>query len=214
MDYNWTPGGSTVFTPQGTGYASEDMVCGAPPPWGYFKFYLTSGIATAQATTSSVPVLYNPAVGGNPPVSVNNAVVPAGVVLKIMAVRIGVVSGTVTAGSILYATSTNITFSSTATTGASSFNSFVGRGNSTPAQFYTTATASAAPTVIFPSNLNAGGDLAAGALFTLIDYVNGPIALPPGASFWPLIADSASAPALTALVTIDVVQTPFISLTY
>lgn len=182
--------------------AQRDVVCGALPHVGAFKFYLTTAVASAQASTSSVPVLYNPAVS----TCVDHVWIPL-VVLRVMAVRIGVVSGTVVPGSILYGLASDITFSSTAETGAASFNTFVGRGAATPAKFYTTATASAAPSILFPAGFNAGGNLAAGPLFTLRDDVNGSIVLPPGGSFWPFIANGAAAPAVTALVTVDVVQT-------
>ena len=176
-----------------------DFVCGAPPSCGSFKFYLTTGIASAQAAVSSVPVLYN-----TPPV-VGSLQVP--VVLRIMAVRIGVVSGTVVAGDILYGVASAVTFSST-TPGPAGINTFIGRGASTLAGWFTVATASAAPTILPTTGLSAGGNLAAGALMNLTDFVNGSIVLPPGASFWPFIANGAAAPALTALVTVDVIQTP------
>jgi hypothetical protein len=43
------------------------------------------------------------------------------------------------------------------------------------------------------------------------DDVNGMIVLPPGASFWPYLSNAALA--MTALITVDVIQTPFNSAT-
>lgn len=192
----------------GIGYgvdSLEDAVCGAPPWCGYFKFFLTAGIASGQAAASSVPVLYNPAV----PTVVGSVYAPL-VILRVMAVRIGVVSGSVVAGDIVYGVGSGITFSSASSANSGSFNTLVGRGAATPALWYTTATASSAPTQLVPSGFNAGGALAAGALFNLTDYIGGSIAIPPGGSFWPFLANGAAAPALTALVTVDVIQELYI----
>jgi hypothetical protein len=180
-----------------------DFVTGARPWSGAFRFYLTAGIASDEASVASVPVLYNPAV----PTVVGTVWAPL-VILRVMAVHVGVVSGTVIAGCILYGLGSGITFSSTATTDAASVNTFVGRGAETPAKFYTTATASEAPTVLVPSGLSAGGHLTDGALFNLTDKIGGSIVIPPGGSFWPFIGNTALAPALTALVAVDVIQTP------
>ena len=54
---------STYF--YGPTLATEtDAVTGAPANTGYFKFYTTTAVAGAIATTASVPVLYNPAASG------------------------------------------------------------------------------------------------------------------------------------------------------
>ena len=183
---------------------SFDLVCGAPAWCGSFKFYLTAGIAAATVpVATSVPVLWNPATA-----SVVGTTLAPLVTLRIMAVRIGVVSGTLAAGNFQYGIATGVTFSGTATTGSASFNTFVGRGAATSAGWYTTATSTKAPSC-FTAGFSAAGDKAAGALFTLTDYVNGAIVLPPGAAFWPLLGNAAGTPNLTALVTVDVIQTPW-----
>lgn len=182
-----------------------DVVCGAPAYFGSFKAYLTAGIgAIAAPTTASVPVLYNPGVR----TVVDAAWFPL-VALRILRVSIGVVSGTLAVGNICYGIAEGVTIAGGDETDAAIVNTFVGRGASTSAKFYTTATASVAPTV-FPSGMNAGGDLAAGALFNLTDKIKGGIVLPPGAAFWPFLANDAGAPNLTALVTVDFVQTPML----
>ncbi len=182
-----------------------DFVCGAPPWCGSFKFYTTTAIACAQASTSSVPVLNNPAV----PTVVGTVYAPL-VVLRIMAVRIGLTVGSsMVIGNILYGIDSGaITFSGV-TAGPAAINTFIGRGAATPGLWYTTATASAAPTKLFPSNCNAGGNVGSGngVTFDMIDNINGGIVLPPGASFWPLIARGNPAPTFTALITVDVMQT-------
>lgn len=186
--------------------ARIDVVTGAPAYFGHFKAYLTAGIAADTVpTTASVPVLYNPGV----PTVVNAAWFPL-VVLRIMRVSIGVVSGVVAAGSLQYGIAKGVTFTGTAETDASIFNSFFGRGAATSAKFYTAGTASIAPSCE-PSGLAAGGDLAAGVLFPLTDIIEGGITLPPGAAFWPLLGNDAGAPNLTALVTVDFIQTPMFS---
>lgn len=182
-----------------------DAVCGAPAYTGSFKFYLTAGLpADTVPTTAAVPVLYNPGV---------RTVVAAAwfplVTLRIMRVSIGVVSGTLAAGSLQYGLAEGVTFAGTDTAGGASFNTFCGRGAATSALWYTQATASVAPSC-FPSGLTAGGDLAAGVLFNLTDAIGGAITLPPGAAFWPLLGNDAGAPNLTALVTVDVIQTPML----
>jgi hypothetical protein len=182
-----------------------------PPAWaGTFKFYLTAGIAIATASTSSVPVLYNPAV----PTVVGGLWAPL-VTLRIMAVRIGMTVGTsMVAGTVRYGVAQGTTFTSTATTNSGSVNTFVGRGAATPGGWYTTATASAAPTILFPANFNAGGAVGAGkgVVFTMIDPIGGSIVLPPGGSFWPFIsAGAGTPPTFTAMVSVDVVQTPYLS---
>jgi hypothetical protein len=182
-----------------------DVVAGAPAYFGSFKAYLLAGIgAIAAPTTASVPVLYNPGV----PTVVNAAWFPL-VALRITAVHIGVVSGTLAAGGIQYGLAEGVTITGGLTTDAAIFNTFFGRGALTSAKFYTTATASVAPTC-FPSGLSAGGDLAAGVLFNLTDKLGGGIDLPPGAAFWPFLATDAGSPNLTALVTVDFIQTPML----
>ncbi len=170
-----------------------DAVTGAPANTGYFKFYTTVAVAGAVAVVGSVPVLLNP--------------VNSGVVARIMGVRFGAVAGTVIAASILYGVSGVITFSSTAN-GPTPINTFIGRGAACALSWFTTATASAAPTILFPNGISAGGAYAAGPLFTMRDDVNGSIVLPPGASFWPYLSNAALA--MTALITVDVIQSPFL----
>jgi hypothetical protein len=187
-----------------------DYVTAAPAWAGTFKFYLTAGIAIATASTSSVPVLYNPAV----PTVVGTVWAPL-VTLRIMAVRIGITVGSsMVVGTVRYGLANGTTFSSTATTNSGSVNTFVGRGAATPAGWYTTATASAAPTIDFPANFNAGGSVGSGkgVVFTMIDNIGGSIVLPPGGSFWPFLSTGAGTPpTFTAMVTVDVVQTPYLA---
>lgn len=180
-----------------------DAVAGAPAYFGHFKAYLLVGIgAIAAPTTVSVPVLYNPGV----PTVVSAAWFPL-VSLRIMAVRVGVVSGTLAAGGIQYGLAKGVTFAPTPSgADAAIVNTFFGRGAATSAKFYTAATASVAPSC-FPSGLDAGGNLAAGVLFNLTDRLEGGIDLPPGAAFWPFLATGAGSPNLTALVTVDFIQT-------
>ena len=192
----------------GSGKDGEvDFVTGAPAWSGCFKFYITAGIAAATVpVATSVPVLYNPAV----PTVVGGLWAPL-VELRIMRVSIGVVSGALVAGCFQYGIASGVTFSSTATTNSGSLNTFVGKGAATPAGWYTTATCTSAPTVFDANGMSAAGDKAAGVLFNLTDMVNGAIVLPPGSAFWPLLGNAAGKPNLTALVTVDVIQTPYVA---
>ena len=184
---------STVFYGQ-TLLGESDVVTGAVSPNGLFKCYTTAAVAGAIASTSSVPLLYNPPTSG--------------VVLRILTVRYGVVAGTVIAGSILYGLQSSPTLS-VLTAGPTPINMFAGRGSSFQGLWYTTATIGAAPSIVFPNGISAGGALGAGPLFNMIDTVNGAIVLPPGTAFWPYLSNAALA--LTALISVDVVQTPFLN---
>jgi hypothetical protein len=93
------------------------------------------------------------------------------------------------------------------TAGPAIINGFFGRGNTTPLLWYRLATTTA-PVVVFPSGISAGGALAAGPLFPMRDNVNGAIVIPPGVAFWPFLANAAVA--LTALVSVEYVQTPML----
>jgi hypothetical protein len=152
------------------------------------RFYTSSAIAAAAAGTASVPVLYNPA--------------GSGIYARIVAIRLGVVSGTVVAGCLEYGYAASPSFSGV-TTGPSPVAGYLGNDASTPLLWYVAATAGAAPTSIGPSGLNAGGALGAGPLFELIDHPDG-LVLPPGAAFWPLLANTSLG--LSALVTLDIYQ--------
>lgn len=182
---------STVFYGQNA-QDQVDAIAGAPASVGLFKFYTTTAIAAAVPGTASVPILLNPA--------------NSGVVARIQAVRFGVVAGTVIAGCLLYGVYDTPTLSGL-TAGPASVNGFVGRGNTTPLLWYRLATCPA-PVIVFPNGISAGGALAAGPLFTMRDDVNGAIAIPPGWAFWPFLANAAVA--LTALVSVDVLQTPML----
>lgn len=183
---------STVF--YGINQAQAvDVVTGAASPSGLFKFYTTTAIAAAESSTSSVPVLYNPAASG--------------VVARVQAVRFGAVAGTVIAGCLLYGVQESPGLS-VLTEGPDPINCFIGRGQECVLKWYTVATIAAAPTIIFPNGISAGGAYAAGPLFTMYDPVGGSIVLPPDTAFWPYLAKNAVA--MTALITVDVVQSPML----
>lgn len=170
-----------------------DAVTGAPDNVGLFRFYTTVAIAAAAPGTSSVPILFNPA--------------NSGVVARIQTVRIGAVAGTVIAGCLLYGVYDTPTLSGL-TAGPAYVNAFHGRGNTSPLLWYRLATCPT-PTIVFPNGISAGGAYAAGPLFTMRDDVNGAIVIPPGVAFWPFLANAAVA--MTALVSVDVLQTPMLS---
>jgi hypothetical protein len=152
------------------------------------RFFTSSAIAAAPANASSVPVLYNPA--------------GSGIFARIVAVRLGIVSGTVVAGCLEYGFAASPSFSGI-TAGPSAVCDFLGNDASTPLLWYIVATAGAAPTVIGPAGPNAGGALAAGPLYELTDHPDG-LVLPPGAAFWPLLSNTSLG--LSALVSLDVFQ--------
>ena len=171
-----------------------DMVTGAPQSSGLFKCYTTTAVAGAVVGTTSAPALYNP--------------VNSGVVLRIMRVRYGAVAGTVIAGAITQGVIAAPTISGL-TLGPTPFNGFVGRGQSWLGAWYTGITVGVAAAILFPAGISAGGAYAAGPLFTMVDNVDGAIVLPPGALFYPYLSNAALA--MTALITVDVLQTPFLA---
>lgn len=171
-----------------------DVVAGAPDNSGTFIFYTDSAIAAAEPSTSSVPLLYNPPASG--------------VVARIMQVKYGAVAGTVIAGCLRYGLQASPTLSGL-TAGPDAINGFFGRGNTTPLLWYKVATIGAAPSLVFANGISSGGAYAAGPLFTMVDNVNGSIVVPPGAAFWPFLAKNSVA--MTALVTVFVVQTPMLA---
>ena len=180
---------------QGPSLVTElDAVTGAAAPTAALKFFTTTAVAAAVAGTASVPILYNPP--------------GSGVVARIMAVRFGAVAGTVIAGNLVYGWLFNPTLTGL-TAGPNPVNGFLGRGNSTPLLWYTTATSAAAPNVMGTAGISAGGAYAAGPLFQMFDPVNGFIVLPPNTAFWPYLANAAVA--MTALITVDVIQTPMLT---
>ena len=184
---------ATIY--QGPSLVTEvDAVTGAAAPIGAFKFFTTTAIAAAVPGTTSVPILYNPP--------------QSQVVARIMTVRFGVVGGTVVAGNIVYGWLFNPTLTGL-TAGPNPVNGFLGRGNSTPLLWYTAATSAAAPNSMGTNGISSGGALAAGAMYQLEDNVNGMIVIPPGTAWWPFLANAAEA--LTALITVDVIQTPFLT---
>jgi hypothetical protein len=161
---------------------------------GTFKCYTTSAVAGAVIGTTTAPALYNPAASG--------------VVLRILRVSLGAVAGTVIAASHTYGVIAAPVLSGL-TPGPTPFNTFIGRGATFQGAWYTGITVASAATILFPSGISAGGALAAGPLFTMVDNIGGAIALPPGAIFYPWVSNAAIA--LTALVTVDVLQTPWVS---
>jgi hypothetical protein len=170
------------------------VVSGSSGSVGLFKCYTTTAVAGAIAGTSSVPLLYNPP--------------GSGVVLRIMAVRFGAVAGTVIAACITYGVQSSPVLT-VLTAGPTPINCFIGRGATFAGNWYTTATIGAAPTILFPNGISAGGAYAAGPLFTMMDPVNGSIVIPPACAFWPYLSNAALA--MTALITVDVLQTPFLA---
>ena len=177
----------------GTQQDAVTVVSGASGSVGLFKCYTTSAVAGAVIGTTTAPALYNP---------------PAScVVLRIMAVRLGAVAGTVIAACHTYGVIAAPVLSGL-TAGPTPINCFIGRGATFQGAWYTGITVGAAATILFPSGISAGGALAAGPLFTMMDPVNGSIVLPPGAIFYPWVSNAAIA--LTALITVDVMQTPML----
>jgi hypothetical protein len=156
------------------------------PITGRLLFFTRSGIAIAAPVAASVPVLVNPS--------------GSGVIARIRAVRLGVISGTVVAGSIMYGYAAT-TFSGV-TAGPAPVSPYLGNDVTTPLLWYTAATAAAAPVTLGPSGFNAGGALAAGPLYRLEDEPD--IVLLPGFAFWPLLGNTSLG--LSALVALDVFQ--------
>jgi hypothetical protein len=149
-------------------------------------FFTNAGIAIAAPVAASVPVLYNP--------------IGSGVIARVHAVRLGVVSGTVLAGAILYGWA-QTTFTGV-TAGPSPVNAVLGNDASSTLLWYTAATAAAAPASFGPSGVSSGGALAAGPLYYLEDEPD--IIIRPGFAFWPLLANTSLG--LSALVALDVYQ--------
>jgi hypothetical protein len=184
---------------QGTSLVTEtDAVTpGANPSSGIvgaFRCYTSAAIAAAAVGVTSAPALYNPP--------------NSGVVLRVQAIRLGVVGGTVIAGTLGYAYQNQPVLSGL-TAGPAPLSTFLTRGAPFQGLWYSALTLAAAPTFIGSNGLSAGGALAAGPLFSLMDPVNGFIVIPPGVIFLPFVANAAVA--LTALVTLDVIQTPMLT---
>ena len=145
---------------------------------GTFKCYTTTAVAGAAAGANSVPILYNPA--------------SSNVVLRILRVSFGAVAGTVIAACITYGVQSSPVLT-VLTPGPTPINTFIGRGAAFQGLWYTAATIGAAPTILFPNGISAGGAYAAGPMFTMVDNVGGTIALPPGVAFWPYLSNAALA---------------------
>ena len=189
------PDGTIFYGPtQGVQSDAVTVLGGSAGSTGYFKCYTTTAVAGAIASTASVPLLYNPA--------------GSGVVLRIMKTSYGAVAGTVIAACITYGVQSSPVLT-VLTAGPTPINTFIGRGATFAGLWYTTATIGAAPTILFPNGISAGGAYAAGPLFTMVDNVNGAIVIPPACAFWPYLSNAALA--MTALVTVDVLQTPFLA---
>ena len=161
---------------------------------GAYKCFITAAATAAAVATTSAPALFNPS--------------NTGVVLRIQAVRLGVVGGTVIAGDLGYAYQLNPVLSGL-TLGPAPLGTFLGRGAQFAGLWYSALTLAAAPTFMGTNGISSGGALAAGPLFQMYDPIGGFIALPPGSIFFPFVANGAEA--LTAFVTLDVIQTPMLT---
>jgi len=190
MDGTWFQGPSLVTE-------TDAVTPGANPNSnivGAFRCFTTTAVAAAAVGATSAPALYNPP--------------NSGVVLRVQAVRLGVVAGTVIAGTLGYAYQANPVLSGL-TSGPAPLGTYLTRGAAFQGLWYSALTLAVAATFIGTNGLSAGGALAAGPLFQLMDPVNGFIVIPPGVIFLPFVANAAVA--LTALVTLDVIQTPMLT---
>ena len=161
---------------------------------GAYKCFTSAALAAAAVSTTSAPALYNPP--------------NSGVVLRIQSVRLGVVGGTVIAGDLGYAYQLNPILSGL-TLGPAPLGTYLTRGAVFQGLWYSALTLAAAPTFMGTNGISSGGALAAGPLFQMYDPIGGFIAIPPGVIWFPFVANGAEA--LTAFVTVDVVQTPFLT---
>lgn len=158
-----------------------------------------AGVVAEAADTSPVMMLWNPA--GS---SVN---------LRILEVRIGVVSGTVIAAHLAYGillaagSQTGTGAPVVSYTPATPINALISGGLPSQIRFApATVSLTAAPTYLMTSGFSSGGALAAGPLFSLVDKVDGKIVIPPGVAFFAFLSNGAMA--LTAAVTVIAIEEP------
>ena len=161
---------------------------------GTFKCYTTTAIAGAAAGANSVPILYNPA--------------GSGVVLRILRVSFGAVAGTVIAACITYGVqSSPVLTVLTPWTGA---NQHLHRTWSYLRRqlVHGRHDRSGAHDPLPQRNLG-GRSLRGGPLVHDGGQRGRHHRHPAGCAFWPYISNAALA--MTALVTVDVLQTPWVS---
>ncbi len=170
---------------------------------GYGFVYSTAaaGVLAAAAGVNSAPMLWNPS--------------DSEVQLRVLEVKVGAVGKG--AGVILSHLAYGVLLKAGGQVGAAApvvsltevpaVNLLPGAGRASRIRFApATVTLAAAPAYWMPAGFSAGGDLAAGPLFPLIDKVDGKIVIPPGVAFFPYISNGAMA--LTAAVAVLGIEEP------
>jgi len=167
---------------------------------GFIYSSAAAGVVAAAASTSSPMMLWNPS--------------DSGVNLRILEVRIGAVSGTVITSHLGYGFLTGAGAQVgtaqpiVSATFANPVNLLISGGKASRVKFApATVSLTAAPTYLMTSGMSAGGALAAGPVFELVDFFqNGKIIVPPGVAFFAFVSNAAMA--LTASIAVIGVEEP------